>query len=62
MIIGSALNKLNYEIGDLSIKGVVGENKNSSVKNFNELNNVSINLIKNLSRQISNKIIQTLNV
>ena len=62
MIIGSSLNKLNYEIGNLSIKGVVGENKNSSIQNFNELNNVSINLIKNLSKHISNKILQTLDV
>lgn len=62
MIIGSSLNKLNYEIGNLSIKGVVGENKNSCIQNFNELNNVPINLIKKLSKQISNKILQTLDV
>ena len=62
MIIGNALNKQNYEIGDLSIKGVVGENKKSCIQNFNELNNVSISLIKKLSRIISNKVIQTLNV
>ena len=62
MTIGSALNKSNFSFGDLSIKGIVGENKDNEIKNFNELNNVSINLIKELSKQISNKIKKVLSV
>ena len=62
MIIGSALDKASYNIGNLNIKGVVGENKNSCIKNYKELNSVSINLIKRLSFNISNKILDFLNV
>ena len=62
MIIGSALDKASYNIGNLNIKGVVGENKNSCTKNYKELNSVSINLIKLLSFNISNKILKVLNV
>lgn len=62
MTIGSALNRRNYRIGDLSIKGIVGENKNNNIKNYNELKNVPMNLIVNLSKRISNMIIKELNV
>ena len=62
MIIGSALNKTKYSIGDLSIKGVVGENKNNNMKNYIELSHVSEKLVNNLSKQISNRIIQALYV
>lgn len=62
MIIGNALNKTDYKFGKIFIKGIVGENKKDSIKNFNILNNVSINLIEKLSKDISNQIIKSLYV
>ena len=62
MVIGSALSKTKYILGDFSIKGVVGENKNDNFKNYKELSNVSKKLIINLSEQISKQIIKVLNV
>ena len=47
MVIGGALDKQNYQLGDLSIKGIVGENKYNCIENYDELNNVSMKLIKN---------------
>ena len=61
MIIGNALNKQNYKLGNLSIKGIVAEYKKNCINNYNELNNVSIDLIQTMSKRISNKIIKLLN-
>lgn len=61
-IIGSALSKSNYKFGNISIKGIVGENKDNNIKNYNILNNVSKNLIQNLSNKIQDKIMQYLYV
>lgn len=60
MIVGSALNKSEYKYGNLSIKGIVGENKYSYEENYNELNNVSLDLVKNISKNIINDIIPRL--
>ena len=60
MIIGSALNKQDYELGNISIKGIVGERQNSSINNFNILNGVSKDLIEKLAYNISNQILQSL--
>ncbi len=60
MIVGSALNKSEYKYGNLSIKGIVGENKYSYEENYNELNNVSVDLVKNISKNIINDIIPRL--
>ena len=60
MIVGSALNKSEYKYGNLSIKGIVGENKYSYEENYNELNNVSVDLVKNISKNIINEIIPRL--
>ena len=62
MVIGKALNKLNYSFGNICIKGVVGENKNNCIRNYNELNNVQEKLIQKLSIDILNKILYDLNV
>ena len=62
MVIGSSLNKTNYKLGDLCMKGIVGENKFNNINNYNELNNVKFNLITKLSIKISNKIIDLINV
>ena len=61
-IIGSALSKSNYKFGNMSIKGIVGENKDNNIKNYNILNNVSKDLIQNLSNKIQDKIMQYLYV
>ena len=60
MTIGSGLNKNDYQLGNLSIKGIVGENQNSSINNFNTLSHVSKKLIEKLSKHISNQIIESL--
>lgn len=60
MKIGSALNKQDYQLGNISIKGIVGENKQNSINNFNTLNNISEKLIQTLSYHISNQIIKAL--
>lgn len=57
IVIGSSLGKEAYKIGDISIKGIVGENKENNMKNFEILNNVSKKLIEELSSNISNQII-----
>lgn len=62
MIIGRALNKPYYSFGNLSIKGIVGENKENFIKNYKELSNVSEKLIIDMSKKISNKILQLINV
>lgn len=58
MIIGNSLGKEDYKIGDISIKGIVGENKENNIKNFEILNNVSKKLIEELSNKISSQIIK----
>lgn len=62
MIIGSALDKQDYKLGSISIKGIVGENKNNRICNFNTLNDISEDLIQKLSENISNQIIKVLQV
>ena len=62
MIIGSALNKKHELIGNLCIKGVVGENKENSVENFFYLNSVPKAMVENLSYKIANSILKALEV
>ena len=60
MIIGSGLNKKDYKLGNISIKGIVGEDNKDNIMNFNNLNNISETLVKNLSDNISKQIIKLL--
>lgn len=60
MIIGEALEKQKYQIGDISIKGIVGKNNRNRKENINTLKNVPLERIENLSRNISNQILQSL--
>ena len=56
-----SLKKHNTTIGNISIKAVVGENVNNSIENFKNLNNVSIEKIKEMSDIVSNGIIDVMN-
>ncbi len=60
MVIGSALNKNYTIIGNLSIKGIVGENNKNNIKNYNILNNISKDVIEKLSNNISTQILRAL--
>lgn len=62
MIIGESLKKEKRKIGDIAIKGIVGENKENNIKNFNILNNVEEEVIEKLSNIISSQIISALKV
>ncbi len=62
MIIGEALNKQSYPIGNISIKGIVGENNNHNVKNLNTLRKVKSEIVEDLSKNISSQILQALGV
>ncbi|MBE5806200.1 MAG: DUF1256 domain-containing protein [Clostridiales bacterium] len=53
---GEALKKNNTYIGDISIKGIVGKNKNNRIKNYNELKNSSDIVIEKLVKIVSNGI------
>lgn len=62
MIIGESLKKEKRKIGNIAIKGIVGENKENNIKNFNILNNVEEEVIEKLSNIISSQIISALKV
>jgi putative sporulation protein YyaC len=56
-----SLKKNNSIIGDISIKGVVGENANNIIKNFENLKNTSIKQIYKMCNIVSNGIIDVMN-
>ena len=60
IIIGSGLDKNDYKLGNISIKGVVGKDNKDKFKNFINLYNVKEELIDELSNIISNQIINTI--
>lgn len=60
MIIGEALKKKEYKIGNISIKGIVGKNNRNIEENINTLKNVPSETIAKLSKGISNQILQAL--
>lgn len=60
MILGEGLNKLKIEVGDVSIKAVVGKNYNKSRKNFKSLKQASLNDVISLSEIISDGIYETI--
>ena len=55
-VLGEALNKNQYKVGNIGIKGIVGENKKDALKNFQILKNVSDLLIQDMSKQIAHQI------
>jgi putative sporulation protein YyaC len=56
-----SLKKKNKTIGDISIKAVVGENENNSLKNFYNLQKVSIERIYGMCNIVSNGILDVMN-
>ena len=58
---GESLKKNNSTIGNISIKAVVGEDKKNNIKNFNNLRNVSIEQINNMTNIVSKGIINVMN-
>lgn len=61
VILGSALKKSNYIIGDISIKGIVGEDYKSPLENIKSLEKVPKDIIKEMSFKISNQILKSIN-
>ena len=60
MFIGNGLNKSKIEVGDISIKAVVGRNYKFSKYNFVSLKNSSLNMVIKLSEIVSKGIYNVL--
>ena len=59
-ILGKGLNKSRIEVGDLSIKAVVGKDYKIPAYNFSILQNISLNTVYTLSNVVSEAIIETI--
>ena len=53
LILGKGLNKNKIEVGDISIKAVVGKNYKLSKYNFYSLQNISLNVVIKLSEIVA---------
>lgn len=62
MLIGKALGNNKIPMGNLSIKGIVGEDLKNPIKNFYNLNLVPDNIIESLAKEIVNQIVRALEV
>lgn len=60
-ILGSALEKRKYRIGDIGIKGIVGEDYKNPFKNIKILEKVPQKLINEMSIKIANQILELVN-
>jgi len=60
-ILGSALDKRKYKIGDIGIRGIVGEDYKNPLKNIRILEKVPKKLIDELSLKIANQILEVVN-
>lgn len=60
MILGKGLSKQKIEVGDISIKAVVGKNYKLSKYNFSSLQNISLNVVIRLAQLISDGIYETI--
>ena len=58
--LGKGLGKNIAQIGDVSIKGVVGKKERSKKKNMQILQNTSLNMVMNLADIVSNGIVEVL--
>lgn len=56
-ILGSALEKRKYKLGDIGIKGIVGEDYKNPLKNIKILEKVPQKLINEMSFKIANQIL-----
>lgn len=59
-ILGKGLNKNRIEIGDLSIKAVVGKDYKLPKYNFSTLQNISLNIVLTLSNTVAQAIAETI--
>ena len=59
-ILGNGLNKNKIQIGNLSIKAVVGKDYKLAKYNFSTLQNISLNIVMTLSNIVAEAIIETI--
>lgn len=59
-ILGSALDKKKYIIGDISVKGIVGEDYENPFKNIKVLEEVPKKLIKDMSYKIATQLLEVI--
>ncbi len=59
-VLGKVLNKNKFEIGDISIKAVVGKDLKIAKYNFISLQNISLNFIMNLADAVTNGICEVI--
>lgn len=59
-ILGKGLNKNKIEIGNLSIKAVVGKDYKLPKHNFSTLQNISLNMVIRLSNMVSEAIVEAI--
>ena len=60
LIPGSALKKKSIQIGNISIKGIVGKDEKSLIKNYYNLKMVDYKLVLRLSKNISKIILNSI--
>ncbi len=60
LVPGRALKKKSIEIGNVSIRAIVGKDENNLVKNYYNLKNVDYKLIIKFSKNISNTILKSI--
>ena len=62
MNVGNSMNKKQLYIGNISIKGIVGKDFKNSRNNFNELQNMPLNIIIDMAECVSTGIYNVINV
>lgn len=60
MLLGKGLNKSKIEVGDISIKAVVGKNYKLPNYNFSHLQNISLNVVITLADIVSDAIAEVI--
>lgn len=60
MILGRGLNKVKIEIGDISIKAVVGRNYKLPNYNFSHLQNISLNVVITMANIVAEAIVEVI--
>ncbi len=60
MTLGKGLNKAKIEIGDISIKAVVGKNYKLPKYNFSHLQNISLNVVNTMANIVAEAITEVI--
>ena len=60
--VGSGLNKTNFEIGEISVKGIVSYNTGMPKQNFILLQNTSLGLVNEMAKLTADGIYRAINV